>query len=96
MKRASQERLFVWEESGLSVVARFGNLSASVRKLGSVARGDVRWKVGDVFGQHHLGAGWTPWKDVAIAEAERLILREAKALWPAVKRSSRLSKRGVR
>jgi hypothetical protein len=84
---------FDWQESGRAFVARFGNLSVSVRRLGGEAKGDLRWRVDNVFGNPHLGGEWHEGLSgltTAMREAERIAIREAAALarhfiepWPA-------------
>lgn len=71
--------IFNWTRMGRAFVAKFGHLSVSVRCIGSACRGDLQWRVDDVFGNPFLGSGWTD-LDSAKAEAEKIALREARAL----------------
>jgi hypothetical protein len=74
---------FYWEECGHAFVARFGNLSVSVRRKGGSAKGDLRWRVDDVFGSSHLGGEWHEGLSgltTAMREAEKIAIREVAAL----------------
>jgi hypothetical protein len=76
---------FVWERSGRQYVTRFGRFTASVVMDGSQAKGTLRFRTGDIFGNPFIGS--REWKtcDDAILEAEPLIIIAADELWSAMK-----------
>lgn len=73
---------FQWERVGRQYVARIGKLHVCVRILGSERRGDVRYLVGDIFGNSFLDMNNTPpaHLEEAQARAEALALREMQAI----------------
>ena len=76
---------FIWRSCGRSFWTRFGPLSVSVSARGSRAKGTLRWRVSDVFGNHHLGAGVYDDLDDAILEAETIAVRAAERLLPSMR-----------
>ncbi len=70
---------FVWEKSGNSYVATFGRLTCAVSRKGR--RGvNLRWRVADIFGNHHMGGGWKEDLDEVILDAEKLLEEQVRAL----------------
>jgi len=86
--------IFRWVQIGRAYAANFGNLSVTVIERGSRKVGH-RWRVSDVFGNTNLGGDWHLALDGAIAEAERVAEREARALVAHV-RGARRSRRNAK